>query len=310
MIRIKSMLILVLGVLLSYSAKAQLFKKMIDRTADKISQKVEDKVVEGISTELANRAVRPLDNIYDEIFREQYKATYGEDYDDSKYENDEERANAMTAMLNSMYGSVDLPPSYTFEYALEIETYDYGEKKPNKMKMFINPNSAIMGIEQNEDGTKYMVFDFEKDIMTVYDEEAKTAMAIPNVMKMASTFAANSMDQGEDFSFEKMKKTKKILDCESQGYKTKTDEEESEFYVCDDLAFGWKDSFGRMLQKTAPNFYKEGQYADINGMMLEANTKRNKDKKESKWITKKIDEKQFVIKNDEYKLNNTAFSGY
>ncbi len=289
---------------------AQLFKRVMDRAADKIEQRVEDKIVEGISTEIANRAVRPLDNVYDQIFREQYKATYGKEWDDEEYENDEERMNAMQAMLNSMYGNVELPESYTFDFAVEIETYDYGEKKPNKMKMLFNSNSGIFAMVQAEEDESLIVFDAENDIMTIYNQKEKTAMAMPSVMKMAGAFAASAeyQESQTQYKFEKHK-TKKILGYEAQGYKAESEEDKSEFYVSDQLGFSWRESFGQMLQKSAPNLYKshDGEYMD--GFLLEAKSKRKKDGKESKWETKKVEEKTTTINNKDYKLSNQAMMG-
>jgi hypothetical protein len=303
---IKSILLVLIYTSSVTQGNAQLFKKMIDRTTDKIAQKVEDKVVEEISSELANRAVKPIDNLYDEIFRAQYKEKYGEDYDDSNYENSEEKINAMTAMINSMYSNVELPPAYSFEYIMEIEAYDYGSKKATNVKLLINTKNEVFGMEQEDDGSKIMVFDYERDLMTMYDQKEKTAMAIPNVMKMATAMGGKMAQDEMDkvVTIEKMNKTKKILDCQAEGYKSKSDEEESEFYLCNDLPFTWKDSFGKMLEKTAPNFYKNNENLDFNGMLLEAKSKRFSDKKESKWITKRIEDKVFTLDNSEYKLTN------
>jgi hypothetical protein len=293
------------------SASAQLLKRVLKRTTDKVEQRVEDKIVEGISNELANRAVRPIDNLYEEIFREQYKAQYGEDYKEGDYENSGERMAAMTNMLNAMYGNVDLPPSYSFQYMMEIEVYDFGSKEPTLMKLLINPDKEIFGMEQNDNGQQYVIFDFEKDIMTVYNEKEKSAMAIPGVMKMGMTYAAADPELKKKMDMtkiEKMNKTKKILGYNSQGYKTKSEDEESEFYVTNELKFGWKDSFGKMLQKTAPNFYKDTPEMIIEGMMMEAKTKRMKDKKESKWITTKVDDSTLLIDNSKYQLQNKMIS--
>ena len=53
-------------------SEAQLFKKVLDRTADKLANRVEDRIVEEVSNELVNMAVRPLDNYMDQLFRQRY----------------------------------------------------------------------------------------------------------------------------------------------------------------------------------------------------------------------------------------------
>jgi len=69
------------------TSEAQLFKKLVDRTADKIAQRAEDKIVEGVSNELANRAMRPLDKAFDDIFSQftgkLYNKTIAEDLNNS-----------------------------------------------------------------------------------------------------------------------------------------------------------------------------------------------------------------------------------
>jgi len=306
----KKLITILLIVLFAASeSDAQLFKKMLDRTADKISDRVEDKIVEGISTELANRAVRPLDRMYDEMFRQQYKEQYGKEWDDEEYENDEERTAAMNAMWGSMFGTVDLPESYSFDKVIEIEVYDYGSKKANKMKMIVNQNQPIFGMEQEEDGTQIVVYDFEKDIVTIFNESEKTAMAVPNVMKLAKAFSPQIEEEmkkemeGAEIS---EIKSKKILDCQSKGYKVKTEEEESEFYICMDAEVSWGESYGKMMKQLSPNFYENNElYSEFtSGMLMRAKTKRKKDKKESKWETKKISSKNYTIKTADYKLTN------
>lgn len=300
-------LVLVALLLTINSASAQLLKRVLKRTTDKVEQKVEDKIVEGISNELANRAVRPIDKLYEDMFREQYRAQYGKEYEEGEYEDSAERMAAMTNMINAMYGNVELPPSYTFQYVMEVEVFDFGAKKPNTMRLLINPDKEIFGMEQNEKGKQYIIFDFEKDLMTVYNEEEKSAVSIPGVMKMGITYAAtdpNLNDKLSQVKIEKMNKSKNILGYNSQGYKSKSEEEESEFYVTNELKFGWKESFGKMLQKSAPNFYKDTPEMVIEGMMMEAKTKRKTDNQESKWITTKVDDSTMVIDNSKYQLQN------
>ena len=288
---------------------AQFFKKVLDRAAVKIGNQVEDKIVEGISTELANRAVRPLDKMYDEMFRQQYKEQYGKEWDDEDYKNEEERANAMTDMWGSMFGTVDLPESYRFNKVIEVEVYDYGSKKANKMKMMVNQGEPIFGMEQEENGTQIIVYDFKKDIVTIFNESKKTAMAVPNVMKLAKSFSPqfeqevkNQMDGAKISEI----KSKRILDCQSKGYNIKTDKEESDFYICLDSDVSWGESYGKMMKQLSPNSYENNElFAEFSsGMLMRAKTKRTKDKKESTWETKKISSQNYSIQTADYELSN------
>lgn len=305
----KSTLITLLILISSASSiDAQLFKKLANRVQDKIEKKVEDKIVEEVSEEIARRAMKPIDKAFDDMFRQAYKDEYGKDYDDSEYEGDpERRSEMMAAMLGSMYGNVELPDAYNFDYVLNIEVSDHGEKKPNKMIMLISTQEGIFGMEQSEDDKEViMVFDTKNDKVVVFNKKEKTAMALPNVMKMAGAFAKAEMEEefNKDFKFEKINKTKKVAGYPSQGYKYKSEEDEGEFYTTTDLPFDWKDTFGDILEQMSPNFYKEHPEYDIKGMMMYSEIKRKEDGKKSKWEVKSIKNDGVTINTSDYELPN------
>lgn len=292
--------------------QAQIFNKLKNRVTQKIEQKVEDKIVEELSERIANAAVKPIDAAIEEAFREQYKAENGEEYDDSQYATPEERQNAMNSIMAGWFGNVSLPASYSFQHKVDIETFDYGSKESNFMTMLVSTEAEIFGMEQENKGKKqWIVFDFNNDLMAIYDLDKNTVMAMANVMKIAKGFAvaADSEIQEEmkDFKFEKMSKTKNILSCNSQGYKTESKSYKSEFYVCDNLPFSWTDNFGKFVQNMAPNYYRKNpEYEVIKGMMMEAKTQRKEDKKESRWETKKITSEDTVIDNSKFENAFTA----
>jgi len=290
--------------LIATSAEGQLFKRLGNRIQDKIERKIEDKVVEEVSEEIANRAMRPIDDAIDAMFRKQYKETYGEEYDDSKYEGDPEgRAAAMQGIMAAMYGNVELPESFSFSHDIHISVYDYGEKKANKMVLMIGKEGSTMGFQNEDNEDQIMVFDFEKDQFAMFDKKKKSVMAMSGVFSMASAFAQHSIaEEQEKFKFEKMNKTKTILGYKAQGYKAETDEEKSEFYMSDELPFDWSEMFGNLVEKMSANFYVEDSSQEApKGMLLEAKTKRKKDKKESKWEVDKISETSTTIVTSEYK---------
>ncbi len=306
MLRITLLSIAVLGI--SLPTHAQLFKRMMKRAQDKIEQRIEDKVVEEISEEIANRAMRPVNEAFDAMFRKKYKETYGEEYDDSKYEDDPQgRAADIQGLINAMYGNADLPAAYDFNYSVEIEVYDYGQKKPNNMQLLIatgQNSNGIMGFSDQSRGTdQIMVFDFDKDHIAIFDNQNQTVMALPGVFSMASAMALSTQEEasGEDIKIEKMNKTKTILGYQAQGYKTESDETKGEFYVSRDLPFDWSDSFGRLSEKFSGNFLTSDRSEPIRGMLLKASTKRKKDKKESKWIVTAIDKTDKSITTSQYK---------
>lgn len=282
----------------------QLFKRLTDRVQDKLERKIEDKIVEEVSEEIANRAMRPIDDAIDEMFKKQYKETYGEEYDDSQYENDPEaRANAIQGIMSAMYGNVELPASFEFSHDINVSVYDYGDKKANKMVLMIGSDGSTMGFKNDDNKDQIMVFDFEKDQFAMFDNKKKSVMAMSGVFSMASAFAQHAIEEDQEkFKFEKMNKTKTLLGYKSQGYKVETSEEKTEYYMSEDLPFDWSEMYGDLIEKMSANFYVEDKSQEIpKGMLLEAKTKRKKDKKESKWIVDEISNKATVIKTADYK---------
>ena len=291
-------------------SEAQLFKKVIDRTTDKLANRVEDRIVEEVSNELVNMAVRPLDNYMDQLFRQRYKEQNGKDWDDSEYENDEERQAAMSAVWASMFGSVELPDEYSFSKAVEIDVYDYGQNTANTMWMIFGPDDSLFAMEQQDKGQKQLiVYDFDNDVVSIFNQSDKTAMAIPGVMGLTKAF----MPMVEQQMKEEMEQTsvtkidgKTLLGCQTKGYNFKSEEEESEFYICSEAGISWGDSYGKLMEQLSPTFYQDNEvYNDVkNGMLMLATTKRAKDNKVSKWETKQIVDTDYNIKTSEYQISN------
>lgn len=292
-----------------FKSEAQLFKKLVDRTTDKIVNRVEDKIVEEVSTELANMAVRPLNNYIDQLFQTRYQEQYGKEWDDSEFENNEERQAAMNAVWSSMFGSVELPDQYSFSKAVEIDVYDYGAKSANTMWMIFGSDGSLFAMEQEDKGQKTMiVYDFDKDVVAIFNESDKTAMAIPGVMGLTKAF----MPMVEQEIKEEMEHTtvtkiagKNLLDCQTQGYILVNEEEESEFYICSHAGVSWGDSYGQFMEQLSPTFYQDSEvYNDMKeGMLMFATSKRKKDDKVSKWETKQIVDTDYTIKTSDYKMS-------
>jgi len=304
------LLITLLSLLLfTTSAEAQFGKKLVKNISKKVGQKVEDKMVDELSEEIARRAVKPLDNVFDQMFRESYKAQYGEDYDDSKYNDDpEKRARMMEEMLASMYGQVDLPPSYDFAYTVTIKVTDYGEKKSNDLLMLIDPSGKAFGM-MNMDGKDehIMIFDIDQDQAIIFNEKEQTAMAIPNVMSMTRAMTTAHVEQNGEaihFDIQKINKTKKVSGYQSQGYKVTTTEDEGEFYMTSDLPFTWSNSFGRFAEQISPNFHKQNPEYDTNGMLMYSEMRRKDDGKKSKWEVDKVSDKAVSLDCTKYQLAN------
>jgi hypothetical protein len=306
----KILLLLITLTITQFNADAQLLKRVIDRTSDKITDRVADKVVEEVSNELANMAMRPFNNYMDELFQQRYREKYGEDWDDSEYKNDEERRVAMNSVWASMFGTVELPEEYSFSKAVEIDLYDYGATSPNTMWMIYGQDESLFAMEQQDGGEKQvMVYDFEKDVVAIFNQTEKTAMAIPGVMGLTKAF----MPMVEEEMKKEMEETtvtkiagKTLLDCQTQGYNLVNNEEESEFYICADAGVRWGDSYGQILEQLSPTFYQENEIFEEmkDGMLMFSTTKRKKDDKVSIWDTQQIVDTDYTIITSDYQLTN------
>lgn len=293
--------------LMPTTTHAQFLNKLKNRVQDKMERKLEDKLVEELSEEIANRAMKPINKAFDDMFRQAYKEQYGKEYDDSEHEGDpEKQAAMMQALLGSMYGEVTLPEAYDFDYKVKIQVNDFGEKKGHDMLMLVDTKGKAFGMQQNaNDEDQLMVFDMEQDQVIIFHKKKKEVMALPNVMKMAKAFGSVEMEEEMlDMTIEKTGKTKKIQGYNSQQYKSKSSEEEGEFYISTELPFDWSDAFGGLMEEMAPNFYKDHPEYDFDGMVLLATSKRKSDGKKSKWEVKDISDSGEHIKCADYKLAN------
>ena len=291
-------LVIVLGIAFASPSYTQGFlKKLTDKAIDRTIQKAEDKLVDKLAEKIANQAVKPIDSFVDSLFIESYERESGEKYDP-------ENSAKMNAALSAMFGTVELPEKYEFDFTMEVEVKDFGKKKANKMKMFVCKNRAYFGMEQDQDDKKMLiVFDNENNAMVTYDFEKNECMAIPLNSTLMSAFGEMAMEEEvakQNLKIEETSKTKKILGYKSKKYLYKTDDADSEVYISTEVPFSWDDSFGTMMTQFAPNFYKNNPEHHVKGMMLEARSKRKEDGKKSEWKAKKIKEEKTTLNNSDF----------
>ncbi len=265
--------------------------------------------MEEVSTELANMAVKPLDNYMDELFRQNYEQEYGKEWDESEFQNDKERQEAMNALWGSMFGTANLPEEYNFAKAAEVEIYNYGDKSPTSMWMIFGSDDKIFAMEQEDKGKKQViVYDLENDAIAMFDQSNKTVLAMPGVMSMSKGI----MPLVEEQMKEEMEQAsitridgKTFLGCDTKGFKFVDEEEESKFYICSDAGISWSDPFGELIGQLSPTFYQDEVYSDVKGgMLIYANSVRKEDGKVSTWEIKQIVDTDFNIKTSEYQVNS------
>lgn len=282
------------------------FNKLADKAIDRTVQKASDKLVDELAEKIANQAVKPINSFIDSLFVESYERESGEKYDP-------DNSAKMAEALSSMFGTVELPESYEFDYTMDIEVKDFGERKANKMKLFVCKNKAYFGMEQEQNDKKMLiVFDNENSAMVTYDFGKNESMAIPLNSKLMSTFGEMAMEEEvakQNLKVEETSKSKKIIGYQSKKYLYKTDDAESEVYISTEVPFTWDDSFGSMMTQFAPNFYKNNPEHHLTGMMLEAKSKRKEDGKKSEWKAKKLKEEKVTLNNGDFKQRSLGTYG-
>ena len=224
-------------------SNAQKFlKKLTKQTTDKIGDHAEKVALDKISTGLANMATRPLDDAFDSMFKASYEDKYGKPYSDTLYDNDRDRQQAMSRWISTMYNDVDLPEEYRFDHTIEVEVYDFDNKKADKLKLMVSEKGQSLGILSEENKQKQaMVFDYINDLVAIFNLKEKTVMAIANVSLMVQSFG-NSVQVKSSTGHMRVRKlndNKKILGYSAEGFTGENEEHESKFYVHTAISFIW-----------------------------------------------------------------------
>ena len=300
-------LVLLVAIASASPCHAQGFlKRLTDKAVDRTMQKAEDKLVDQLAEKLADQAVKPINSFVDSLFVQSYENETGEKYDP-------DNSSKMAEALSSMFGTVELPEKYVFDYTMEVEVKDFGRKKADKMKLFVCKERSYFGMEQNEDDKKMLiVFDNENSAMVTYDFEKKECMAITLNSKLISAFGDRAMEEEiakQNLKVEETSKTKKIIGYLAKKYLYTTDDAESEVYISTEVPFSWDDSFGSMMSQFAPTFYKNNPEYNLKGMMLEAKTKRKKDGKKSEWKAKKLKDEKVTLNNGDFTQKDLSTYG-
>jgi len=289
---------------------AQLLNRLKKRTMDKIENRIEEKVVEEVSEEIARRAMMPVDKAFESLLRQSYRKEYGEEYSDEQIDSMMNSVGTnYTQFLESMNTTADVPPSYTFDFQMTIETKeDKGDKQ--EMNMWIGSEDAVLGIQQQEDLNSFIIMDMKNDIVVLYSDTngKKTAQAIPSVMSIAGALLTSSsefQDEMDKMTIEGPGKAKNIQGYSASLYKIETTETMSEYYVSTEVPFSLHENFYDNMTQYAPLMYNS-KMKSMKGMMLEGTTYDKQTKKKSYYKTKNIKEKTVIIENDNYEQAGVA----
>jgi len=282
----KSLLSLIAVLIISQSASAQIFGRIMDRATEKLEDKLEQELVERLSDEIARAAWKPVDKAVDDMFRERYVQ------DSIAGKTDRDYSGFMTAFLTP----VDLPATYEFDISLTAETKDYDGDK-NTMTLRLRKDGKAIGIWQEAEQS-LLVFDTENDIMATYSKKdgKKQVTAFPSMLSMASQIAANEMEENP-LVMEKTGKTKTIEGYKCSEWITEDEDTTSKVWVAEDFPASWKDSFKSLMEQVSPATSREN-FPD--GMMLRSETKTKKKGKKSTYEVKEIDESTYTVNNADY----------
>lgn len=295
----KYFLLLVMIISVGTDVQAQLLRRLKNRVQEKVEQRVEDKIVEEVSEEIARRAMRPIDAAIDNLFREAYKEQYGEEYDESNELDAETRVAMMSSVLANVYGQVDLPESYQFDFTIDIEAYGFGDKKNSqKVQMMFPQSGKYFAMNNPEDDQMLTVLDMTNDQVAIFNKKERTVFGMKSVMRMAKSIA---MSNAESYAYtiDKSGKKKKVAGYNCDGYSFTTDEEKGEFYMTNDLPFDWGNYFESFFDQAYGEYYDST--LDETGMLMYSEAKRINDGEKSKWEVKKVNASSTTIKCSDYK---------
>jgi len=269
-----------------------LLNKVKDEVVDKVEDRVTDAIAERIANEIANRAVRSVNSVMDSIFKEKYeKDTLNFEGLSRSYED----------FLGAMNEAANLPAAYNFDMTLEIEMTDYDGEK-NKMNMLLSKTEGIFGVEQIDKKNKsnLVIIDLDNDIVSIYDEKAKTVQALPNMMMLGKGLAQTSMEETyTEFNFERTSQTKKVAGYQTVLYKSSTEEEDTDSYLAESFPITYENTFKKFGQDFIPQYYLD-QMEEAKGFMLLSESEFKSTNKKSKWETKKVKEESIKIDNSKY----------
>jgi len=276
------------------NSNSQIFGRIMDRAADDFSRKVEDKIARKLSEEIAKAAFRPVEKALDDMMQERYEQdTLNGNYDGS-----------YSDFVKMMTISVDLPESYTFDIILEAETEDY-DGKERDMDMLLSKDGGIIGFSQEEgESYNFVIFDQERQIMAVYDQEKKTVMALPSMFNYVEK---KMEDIEEEITIEKTGKTKKIAGYECDEYKIEDEETNTKAYIAKDFPISWREAYEPFLKQMSPTTRREKM---PEGMVLKSEAKTKKKGKKSSFEVEEVREEEFKIINAEYQKQDYSTADY
>jgi hypothetical protein len=299
--------ILLVGLSLSLDAQG-ILNRVMRRSLQKAENKVEDMLVEKASEAIAERIYRSMSDAFDQMLIDASRqdSAYQANYPDSIAIKYGDLANNWMARMNE---TADLPESYAFDYKIFVETTTDGEVQNSVL--YLATDGSAFAMEQYEKKEKRIcLIDGAKDIVVLYmedDKGKKTAQAIPNMLGMSSALVQSLPDTAmSTWTFRATGKTKTVAGYSCDEYESSDGEYESTFYITDNLNVSWQNAFSGFIDRFAGT--KNAGLQDLpKGFMLESHTSRiDKPKDQSSWVTQKVEQESFELKNADYEFGGLA----
>jgi hypothetical protein len=285
---------------------AQILNRIIRETKREVSRNVEDMVVEKTTDAIVKRAMRPIEESFDKILEEAFKEDSTKRANNPGYRDTSSfDYSTFSEYLSSLNNIAELPESYSFNLAMDIEVDDGKEK--SAYTWHFSEGGKHFALEQmnKKDGKIIVLMDFEREVNVLYTEEKngdKTAQAIPSMMKLAAAFTkkADESDTSQDLTVSKTGKSKRIVGYSCDEFEAESEEASYTFYAARNFPVTWDQAYGSIIEQFAPQNARE-EYSKIEGMVLESISKtKEKDEKVTTMTTKRVDQSKWTIQNSDY----------
>ena len=303
--KLRPLLLLILGLLCSSTTDAQLWKKFKKQAKDKFKEKLEDKVVNEISEDVSNRAMSKIDKLYEELWRKSYNDANGEDLNQEEFEELLSKAgDDITQAMGELNKAADVPPQYDFNVIVDYSSVDFDGEK-HRSEIYFSRTEAIMGlVVESKEGQVITVMDAERDLMVIYNDKKgkKSAQAIPALFTMAKALSLTSEEaQSYQFSMSPTGRTESIAGYRSKEYSGEDEDSTFKFYMSAELPFDWRESYGELIKSVIPKMYDENEQA-FEGMMMKATETEKKSGKSNYWEVNKISTMRTTLLKSDYEF--------
>ena len=262
------LILLSFSLFLNDNIHAQFLKNLQKSLQDKVEKKLEQKLTDALTDALSKK----LEEKMDTLLKEEYKKSNGLDPDEKvDWPNNQDAFSAFLKKMNT--AAKDLPPSYTFDLQMVVES-SFKNKKPQRTTRLFTSSGNAFGIQTNkEEDNTLIIIDIEKDIIVMYTTKkdgSKTAQALPSLLHVSASLAKNNTSENPP-KITKTGKSKSIAGYTTQEYLVEQDKSTSHVWIAENFPYQWKDAYSGLLKKFTPD-HSESFRKESKGMPMEITT--------------------------------------